>query len=199
MLKYCVNFLQYQFLMCEAIMSLYQQNSWTVLHTKRTKTNLHWVLQAIGSSMAIGGMLLYVVNRDQHFDSLHGQLGLASGIFTCIGILNGTSALWAKELYRFVKPVYSKLFHNVIGIVAFVLGMASLIVGFNKFQFQLVTSADGILVLQVLCAITIVLSLFGAGKSFWRLIQGTFPGLFYTENEEDDFDIEPRNETKGTV
>lgn len=185
--------------MCEAIMSLYQQNSWTVLHTKRTKTNLHWVLQAIGSGMAVGGMVTYFVNRNEHFVSIHSKLGLASAVFTCIGVLNGTSALWSKELFRFVKPVYSKLFHNVIGIVAFVLGMASLIYGFNKFQFQLLTSAEGIVALQVLCGITIVLSLFGAAKSLWRLIQGSFPGFFYTEDEDDDFDVQPRMESKGTV
>lgn len=185
--------------MCEAIMSLYQQNSWTVLHTKRTKTNLHWILQAIGSTMAIAGMVVYFVHRNQHFVSIHSKLGLASGVLTCIGILNGTSALWAKELIGCVKPVYSKLFHNIIGIGAFTTGMSSLIYGLNKFPIRQLTSADGIIALQVLCGITIILSLFGAAKSLWRLIQGAFPGFFYKEDDEDDFDVQPRIETKGTV
>lgn len=40
--------------------------------------------------------------------------------------LNGTIALWAPEIRRWIKPVYSKFFHNVIGIIAFAIGMASI-------------------------------------------------------------------------
>lgn len=48
--------------------------------------------------------------------------GLASAVFTILGVLNGTSAIWSTELYKWVKPVYSKIFHNITGIAAFVLG-----------------------------------------------------------------------------
>lgn len=40
--------------------------------------------------------------------------------------LNGTLALWAPEIRKWIKPVYSKWFHNVIGIIAFAIGMASI-------------------------------------------------------------------------
>lgn len=61
--------------MCEAILSLYNSNSWTQIHEKRAKTNLHWILQAIGSSMAIAGMVIEFINRDIHFRTRHSKIG----------------------------------------------------------------------------------------------------------------------------
>lgn len=172
--------------MCESIMSLYQHNSWSGLHTRRTQTHLHWILQALGSGMAIAGMVLYYLDRTHNIVSLHARLGLASGVFTVLGVLNGTSALWARELFRWVKPVYTKLFHNFVGIMAFVLGMSSLIYGFNKFPFRIVASAEVIIAMQVMCGLTIFASLFGAAKSLVRLVQGVFPNWCYREEEESD-------------
>lgn len=177
--------LQYQTLMCESIMSLYQHNSWSALHTRKTQTHLHWILQALGSGMAIAGMIVYVVDRQHHFISLHARLGLASGVFTVLGVLNGTSALWARELFRWVKPVYTKLFHNIIGIAAFTTGMSSLLYGFNKFPFRIVASDEVIVAIQIMSGLTIFFSLFGAAKSLVRLVQGVFPNLCYREEESD--------------
>lgn len=52
--------------------------------------------------------------------------GLASLIFMVIALLNGISALWSAEIYKSfkrIKPVYSKWFHNLVGILTFVMGM----------------------------------------------------------------------------
>lgn len=177
--------LQYQFFMCESIMSLYKHNSWSHLHQRRTQQHLHWILQALGSGAAIAGMAVYYVARDRHLRSTHSQLGFASLIFTCLGILNGTAALWSRELFRFVKPVYTKLFHNVCGITAFVTGMGALILGFQKSSILRNSTPEVVLAMQIGCAVTIVLSLSGALRSFWRLVQGAVPSLFYREEEED--------------
>ena len=65
--------------MCEAIMSLYKTNSFTMIHSKRIQTNLHWILQAIGSSMAIAGMFVEFFGRQaeekHHFVSNHSKIG----------------------------------------------------------------------------------------------------------------------------
>lgn len=108
--------------MCEGILSFYKTNSWSNIHSPRTKANIHWIFLAIGSVLAIAGMIILYQDRSTHFQTIHSQLGLASGVITILGVLNGTSALWSKELYRFVKPVYTKIFHNFIGIAAFVIG-----------------------------------------------------------------------------
>lgn len=172
--------------MCESIMALYAQNSWSGLHTRRTQTNLHWILQALGSGMAIAGMVVFYLERDYHLDSTHSIVGFVSLILTCLGILNGTSALWSRELMRLMRPVYTKLFHNVVGILAFVTGMVSLIYGFNKLRYNI--TRDVIVALQVLCGITLVISLIGAAGSLKRLVEGAFPGLFYREEDDDDED-----------
>lgn len=108
--------------MTQAIMAFYSQNVWSRQHTQPVKRLLHWILQAIGSTMAIAGMIIEYVNRGTHFRSTHSIIGLTAGIFTLIGMLNGVSALWSVELRKYLPPVYLKCFHNLIGIVAFVLG-----------------------------------------------------------------------------
>lgn len=52
--------------------------------------------------------------------------GIISIFFMMGAFVNGTLALWAPEIRRWIKPVYSKWFHNCIGIIAFVIGMASI-------------------------------------------------------------------------
>lgn len=112
--------------MTQAILAYYSQNVWSRQHSQPMKRLLHWVLQAIDSRMATAGMILEYVNRDMrgvsHFHSKHSIVGLIAGIFTLIGMLNGISALWAIDLRKYVAPVYLKIFHNLTGLAAFVLG-----------------------------------------------------------------------------
>lgn len=113
---------QYQLLMTEAIMALYAQNVWSQYHSHYVKRTIHWVLQAIGSSMAIVGIIIEYVNRPTHFRTKHSVIGLIATIFTLIGFMNGTSALWSFEIRKYVAPVFMKYFHVWTGILAFVLG-----------------------------------------------------------------------------
>lgn len=50
--------------------------------------------------------------------------GLTSLILLVIGLINGTAALWSYEFSKLAKirPVFTKLFHNLIGTAAFVIG-----------------------------------------------------------------------------
>lgn len=50
--------------------------------------------------------------------------GLTSLILLLIGLINGTAALWSYEFSKLAKirPVFTKLFHNLIGIAAFIIG-----------------------------------------------------------------------------
>lgn len=107
-------------------MAFYPLNTWSQQHSRQTKKTIHWILQAIGSTSAIAGMTIEFIGRWEkskyHFISLHSKFGLAAGIFTLIGMLNGTSALWSVELRSYMKPIYLKFIHNLTGITAFVLG-----------------------------------------------------------------------------
>lgn len=54
---------QYQFLMAEAIMTLYSANSWTKMTTRKTKTLTHIFLQVVGSVMAITGISIEINSK----------------------------------------------------------------------------------------------------------------------------------------
>lgn len=112
--------------MAEAILSFYTENSWTKMTKRSTKTYLHVVLQILGSGMAIVGISIYIIDRGNrgkiHFNSTHGILGLISLIFLIITCLNGATAFFAIRLKTVIKPIYNKMFHNVMGILAFVVG-----------------------------------------------------------------------------
>lgn len=108
-------------------MAFYSENVWSSGLSRQSKRTIHWILQLVGSSMAIIGATLEFISRDQkgkvHFKSTHAILGLIAVIFTIIAMFNGISALWSTELKRYVRPVYLKLVHNMVGITAFVVGM----------------------------------------------------------------------------
>lgn len=112
--------------MTQAILAFYSENVWSKQHTRQTQKTIHWVLQAVGSSVAILGIIIEYIGRSQkskpHFSSTHSTIGLIAAIFTFIGMLNGISALWSLELKIYVRPIYLKLAHNLNGIAAFVLG-----------------------------------------------------------------------------
>lgn len=67
--------LGYQLLMAEGILALAPGNVWSYFFTRRTKTILHWVLQALGAIFALTGMIVEYRNRNRHFRSIHAKLG----------------------------------------------------------------------------------------------------------------------------
>lgn len=175
--------------MTQAIMTFYSENVWSKRRSQPVKRLLHWVLQATGSSMAIIGMIIQYVNRRSHFQTKHSIVGLIAGIFTLIAMVNGMSALWSVEMRKYVSPVYSKFFHLVVGLTAFVLGewqrrwinppfwkiktskimsvsgMVALFFGYDR-KYMIKNSQEGVrMSLQALAIITIILSLIGAMRT----------------------------------
>lgn len=124
--------------MTQAILAFYSENVWSKQHTRQTQKTIHWVLQAVGSSAALLGIVIEYIGRSQkskpHFSSTHSTIGLIAAIFTFIGMLNGISALWSNQLKNYARPVYFKLAHNLNGIIAFILGDFNLI--FLSFFFN---------------------------------------------------------------
>lgn len=85
---------------------------------------------------------------------------------------NGIFALWAAEIRRWVKPVYSKWFHNAIGIIAFVIGMASIAYSYDMRQIRGQFTVEIRIALKWATAITAALSLVGAIRSFYDQTKG---------------------------
>lgn len=166
---------QYQLLMAESIMCFYEHNSWTKHHGRRTRSNLHWILQVIGCSFAIAGSWILYDARRVHFISIHSVTGMVSLVFSVVGMLNGIWAHWATEWRAHAKPVYGKLFHNVTGLFTFIVGMWSLVYGYELFPFERYSPRSVQIAAQIAATLTIVLSLFGAGPSLWSQTKAVWP------------------------
>lgn len=154
--------------MTQAILAFYSENVWSKQHTRQTQKTIHWVLQAIGSTAAIAGIITEYIGRSfkskSHFSSTHSVIGLIAVIFTFFSMINGISTLWSIKLKKFARPVYFKLIHNLNGMLAFVLGMVALYFGYDKCYMKDNSRADIRMWLQALAILTIALTLIGA----WR-------------------------------
>ncbi|XP_059061857.1 uncharacterized protein LOC131854732 [Achroia grisella] len=122
----------YQLLMAEAILCLSPDNSWTASYRVIDKRRAHWILQIVGSVLAITGSFLKFADKTTHWNSLHGKFGLVALVFTCVSLVNGLSSLYAYELRNLIPGNISKLTHICFGTVAFVAASVSLCFGFNK-------------------------------------------------------------------
>lgn len=113
--------------MAEAILTLYSSNCWSFFHTPKTKRSIHWIMQVVGSLMAIVGTTILYPQRTIHFKSIHAITGLISIIFAVIACINGIAAINPQNVYKNyrIRPVVSKIFHNFVGISSFVLGKIS--------------------------------------------------------------------------
>ncbi|XP_037049821.1 uncharacterized protein LOC119084089 [Bradysia coprophila] len=160
--------LGYQLLMAEGILALAPFNVWTIFFTRRTKTIIHWSMQAFGGAFAIIGMAYEYWGRTSHFRSIHSKLGLASFAFLILTMLNGVTNLFSREMRSLVKPVYQRFFHNLMALVTFVLGMAALYYGFEKRTIREYATEEVRWILKIFLCITIVTSSIAALKSGYQ-------------------------------
>ncbi|KAM3956382.1 transmembrane reductase CYB561D2-like [Aphomia sociella] len=151
----------YQLLMAEAILSLSPDNSWTASYRAIDKKRAHWILQILGSALAITGSFIKILDKTVHWNTLHGQFGLVALVFTIISLVNGLTSLYASELRRFIPGIVSKISHIVIGSFGFAAASASLCFGFNKGFFRnWITSplANTIIVFTIIFTIIIIIN-----------------------------------------
>ncbi|CAD7086001.1 unnamed protein product [Hermetia illucens] len=157
----------YQFLMAEAIMCFYSGNAWTSLLSTRGKRHIHWVLQVLGSGLALAGFIIIVVHvTGEHFTSIHGILGLVSTIFLLINLAMGLAAFFSIKLRNLIKPIISKTLHVFLGLTGFVLGMVTLYYGIIKLKRSV--DETFVTMLAVFSLITLVLSSIGTLKTLFR-------------------------------
>ncbi|XP_047997977.1 uncharacterized protein LOC125235450 [Leguminivora glycinivorella] len=129
--------LGYQLLMAEAILSLSPHNGWSSRLKYVDKRRAHWILQLLGSGLALAGCFIKILDKSVHWNTLHGQFALVSIVFTTVSLVNGLTSLYAYELRKFrLPPNLSKLTHICFGIVAFAAASISLCYGFDKNSFR---------------------------------------------------------------
>ncbi|XP_052750349.1 uncharacterized protein LOC113521761 isoform X2 [Galleria mellonella] len=125
----------YQLLMAEAILCLSPDNSWTASYRVIDKKRAHWILQIVGSALAITGSFIKFANKTSHWNSLHGKFALVALVFTCMSLVNGLSSLYSHELRSVIPGNISKISHICFGSIAFAAASTSLCCGFNKHSF----------------------------------------------------------------
>ncbi|XP_026324442.1 uncharacterized protein LOC113233534 [Hyposmocoma kahamanoa] len=124
----------YQLLMAEACLAL-APGSWASNFTLVDKRRVHWILQLVGSILAIAGSVLKSIDNNVNWFSYHGQFGLVAVGFTILSLINGFTSLYAYELSRIIPGNLSKLTHICFGVVAFLTSCISLIYGMKKASF----------------------------------------------------------------
>lgn len=104
-------------------MMFYSENVWSSQINQQTKRCVHWIIQVIGSLLALSGILVQFINiNGKHFRTTHSIIGLISAICLLISMLSGVFALKSFQLRNVLRPALIKVVHYVIGIIAIVLG-----------------------------------------------------------------------------
>ncbi|CAO1344119.1 unnamed protein product [Diamesa hyperborea] len=163
----------YQLLMAEGIMALYSANSWSYFHSKSTKRLVHLIVLVGATILILVGNSIKIANTSsvKHFKSIHAITGLVSMVFLVLGVLQGFTAFYAKELKVYIKPVYNKFLHILMATVCFVTGMVSLIYGYKKNTVKRNSTDDIRLGLTIFAIITTILSLVGAIKTVFQQVK----------------------------
>ncbi|PZC77754.1 hypothetical protein B5X24_HaOG202998 [Helicoverpa armigera] len=128
--------LGYQLLMAHAILSLSPHNSWSAHLKPVDKRRAHWILQCLGSGMAIAGSFIKISDKTVHWNTLHGQFALVALVFSVVSMVNGLASLYAYEFRKFIPALLSKLTHICFGVVGFAAAGISLCYGMEKGFFR---------------------------------------------------------------
>lgn len=151
--------------MAESIMVFYSGTSWAQALTQPQRRTTHWVMQAVGSTCIIVGIGLEIywrqINNKAHFHGAHSILGLVALILLVLSMCNGIGSLYAIELRKRIKPIYLKLSHQFIGLACFVLGMAAIVLGYDKRIYRANSTPELQVTLQVFTVLVIFLSVPG--------------------------------------
>ncbi|XP_049874947.1 uncharacterized protein LOC126373035 [Pectinophora gossypiella] len=126
----------YQLLMAHAILSLSSESGWTSKFRMVDKRRVHWILQILGSGLAITGSFIKILDKTVHWNTIHGQFALVALVFTTVSLVNGCTSLWAYELKRFLPMNLSKIAHICLGTVGFVAANITFCHGMDKSFFR---------------------------------------------------------------
>lgn len=104
-------------------MIFYSENVLSSQCSKQTKRYLHWIIQVVGSLLALSGILVQFINYNgKHFRTAHSIIGLISASSLLISFCSGVFALRSFQLRNVLRPALVTVFHYCIGIIAIVLG-----------------------------------------------------------------------------
>jgi TRAP-type C4-dicarboxylate transport system permease small subunit len=92
-------------------------------------------------------------------------------ILLLFSVLQGIAAFFAIDLKKIMKPAFNKFLHNFTSVACFVVGMVSLIYGYQLGMMKLYSTDDVRRSMIAFAVVTTILSLIGAMKSALTFLQ----------------------------
>ncbi|CAL8335445.1 unnamed protein product [Merluccius merluccius] len=128
----------FSFFMTEAILLFSPHGSPIRMLTRRSKVRVHWVLQCACLACAALGLASIVYNKHlvgkAHFASWHGLLGLVAVCVAGLQCLAAVSLVYP-SLVRGWPLARLKRWHAAAGLLAYLLGGGSLVLGVRSAWF----------------------------------------------------------------
>ncbi|KAG5888810.1 hypothetical protein JTB14_032723 [Gonioctena quinquepunctata] len=121
-------------LMAEGIILFSEPNVWSQRLDRTKKNYLHGILLGLSTISVTVGICFEIYSKNQrvgvkHFQSDHAITGLVSWVLSMVSVLLGLFAAYSNSLKKFIRPVILKFIHNFLGLSAFAIGVASLVLG----------------------------------------------------------------------
>lgn len=146
---------QFSFLMTEALLVFSPESSLLRSLSRKGRTRYHWVLQLLALLCALLGLGLVVLHKEQlgkaHLATWHGRAGLLAVLWAGLQCSGGVGLLYPKLLPRWPLAKL-KLYHATSGLVCYLLGSSSLLLGMCSLWFTAAVTG-GFWYLAVLCPI----------------------------------------------
>lgn len=136
---------QFSFLMTEALLAFSPEISLLRSFSRKAKVRFHWALQLLSLICALLGLAIIsynkYLNEKAHFVTWHGQTGLLTVLYASLQCLGGLVLLYPKLLKNWTLSKL-KLYHATSGLIGYLLGCASLMLGMCSLWFT--TSVTGV-------------------------------------------------------
>ncbi|KAM4863934.1 transmembrane reductase CYB561D2 isoform X3 [Ictidomys tridecemlineatus] len=147
--------LAFSFLMTEALLVFSPESSLLRSLSRKGRARCHWVLQLLALLCALLGLGLVILHKEQlgkaHLATRHGQAGLLAVLWAGLQCSGGVGLLYPKLLPRWPLAKL-KLYHATSGLVGYLLGSTSLLLGMCSLWFT-ATVTGGAWYLAVLCPV----------------------------------------------
>ncbi|XP_068763208.1 transmembrane reductase CYB561D2 [Struthio camelus] len=137
--------LAFSFLLTEALLVFSPESSPLRSFSRKVKVRVHWALQLLALLCALLGLGIISYNKHlngkAHFVTWHGLTGLLTVLYTCMQCLGGVVLLYPKLVKNWTLAKL-KLYHATSGLVGYLLGCTSLMLGMCSLWFT--TSVTGV-------------------------------------------------------
>ncbi|MBN3288608.1 C56D2 protein, partial [Polyodon spathula] len=128
----------FSFFVTEALLIFSPDSSPIQRFSHKIKGRYHWILQTLATTCALLGLAAIFYNKHlnnkPHFATWHGLVGLLTVLFAVMQSLGGVFLLFPK-LARGWSLAKLKRYHAASGLVGYLLGCSSLLLGMSSLWF----------------------------------------------------------------